>query len=102
MYSRKTGILYNESETQRKIDNFNNNLREQYRQKNTPIKASVNATKAEPVTSAKSDSSITGKLSSLLVNDDVIIIGLILLLLAEENTDYLLIGVLAALLFLSR
>lgn len=99
MYSRKTGIMYNYSEAQKKIDSFNNNIREQYRQRNTPTDT---PTVTEPVKREAQGNSLVNKVTNILTDDDIIIIGLILLLLLEENKDYMLIGVLAALLFLSR
>lgn len=99
MYSRKTGMMYNYSEAQKKIDSFNNNIREQYRQRNTPVEK---PTVTEPEKEENKTGTLVNKVTNILTDDDIIIIGLILLLLIEENKDYMLIGVLAALLFLSR
>lgn len=97
MYSRKTGVLYNESEVQRKINDFNNNLREQYRQRNVQT-----ISPKQTVQQNKKKNEAISEFTELLTNDNVIIIGLIVLLLAQEEKDFLLIGVLAILLFLNR
>ncbi len=102
MYSRKTGLMYNSSEAQRKIESFNKDLREQYRQRNqTSIQRNA---ESEPAKQQKSIEALTkvesDKALSLMTGEDMLIIGLIVLLLFEEQKDYLLIGLLAALLFL--
>ncbi len=89
-------MTYTPSDAQQKIESFNNNLREQYRQHSAP--ASTSATTQQPA----ENKNTFDKLVSFLTNDDIIILGLILLLLFEENKDYLLIGVLAFLLLSSR
>lgn len=101
MYSRKPSVKYNTSDAQRKIESFNNELREQYRQKNSVIKETSSSVVKTQSNNEKSPS-VLDKATQLLQYDEIIIIGLIILLLIEEKTDYLLIGVLAALLFLSR
>ena len=93
MYSRKTGTLYNEAEVKRKIDSFNNDLREQYRHRQMPSNI--------PSAPQKSKEEVPEN-TLLGMNESIIIIGLIILLLGEENKDYLLIGVLALLLFLNK
>ena len=93
MYSRKTGTLYNQAEIKRKTDSFNDNLREQYRHRQ--------ATPAVYNDTEKHKPSVTEGIE-LGINDNVILIGLIMLLLGEENKDYLLIGALALLLFLNK
>ena len=96
MYSRRTGILHNESEVQNKIKSFNNELREQYKRRNQ--------NDVKPYSKTNSDDTEANGTCflNILKNENVVIIGLILLLLSQENKDYLLIGALAALLFLTQ
>ena len=97
MYLRKSGTLYNETETQKKIESFNNELREQYRQHNSHTqKESAQKSEEKLVKEANAEG------SPKFANDDIILIGLLLLLLKEEKKDYLLIGALAALLLLNN
>ena len=98
MYSRKTGMLYNSSTAQQKIESFNNELREQYRQHKS--KETVSA-EAKSVSKEEAPSNTIG-LPDAFSNDDLIIIGLILLLMSEQNKDYLVIGLLAMLLLLNH
>ena len=88
MYSRKTGTLYNETQVKEKTDSFNNELRAQYRNHHTSER-----TEEKPV---------ERNVPEIGINETIVIIGLIMLLLGEENKDYLLIGVLAILLFLNK
>lgn len=96
MYLRKSGTLYNETETQKKIESFNNELREQYRQHNSHAPKEVTKRSEEKLVK---EANTEG--SSKFANDDIILIGLLLLLLKEEKKDYLLIGALTALLLLN-
>lgn len=96
MYSRKTGTMYNQSEAQKKIESFNNNLREQYNSRATPASTAVQSREAPAPSSTSFDS-----LLNFLSGENIIIIGLIVLLLFEENKDFLLIGILAVLLLLN-
>ncbi len=100
MYSRKTGHMYNSSETQRKIENFNKDLREQYRQRSQITKQKEEAPKKLNQNIDATTKTAPEKTMSLMTSEDIMIIGLIVLLLFEEQKDYLLIGLLAALLFL--
>lgn len=93
MYSRKTGILRNESEVQKKIDSFNNQLREQYRRRSNEVTESH-----RPIHEEKNIAQST----DLLMDENILLIGLILLLLSQENKDFLLIGAIAALLLLTH
>ncbi len=89
MYSRKTGMNFNSELAQRKIESFNNELREQYRHHNA---APINVTpKAQNNPSQQ-----------VLKTDDLVIIALMVLLLLEEKKDYLTIGILATLLLMKR
>lgn len=97
MYSRRTGILQTSSDGIKKIESFNQNLREQYKNRSTQLNIapkSNNAVKAN-------NSEIANKLYSLFGSEEVILIALILLLAFDINRDYLLIGVLAILLLLN-
>ena len=95
MYSRRTGTLHS-IEAQKKIESFNNELREQYRNRNKQ--------NSEVTTSGNHDQAneVNKSIFDILINENVIILGMIFLLIAQESKDYLLIGVLAALLLLSR
>lgn len=98
MYYRKTHTSYNSSEAQKKIDSFNKELHEQYKQRNGTAE-SKEIQRAEK--QAISDNIINTSAANLLTADNIIIIGLILLLLLEENKDYVLIGILASIIFLN-
>ncbi|MBE6700990.1 MAG: hypothetical protein E7582_03780 [Ruminococcaceae bacterium] len=107
MYSRKTGIMYNPSQTQKKIEQFNENLRVQYNNRNSfrsPEK--VSEIKEEEISdtvsvdAATEENDTLKKIFGMLNNEDIILVILIMLLLFEVNKDYLLIGILAILLFL--
>lgn len=89
MYSRKTGLLRNGPETQKKIESFNKELREQYRRK-----SNESSEERQPLREAE----INVQPNDFSIDENVIIIGLLLLLLSQENKDLLLIGALAALL----
>lgn len=95
MYTRKTGMLYNQTDTQRKIDAFNDELREQYRQHKSKDST---VTKNDEKSSAVNKN---GLLTDSVSSDELLIIGLMLLLLSEKEKDYLVIGLLAALLLLN-
>ena len=99
MYSRKTGIMYNPTQTQRKIEDFNKNLREQYQSRG--FSHSNNIHKDMEVKSKENNTAISNKaLDEILNNENIVILSLLSLLLLEKNRDYALIGVLAILLFL--
>ncbi len=91
MYSRRTGMLHTSTEGLKKIESFNQNLREQYSQKNKPT---VNINESNLTKSSE-------KIKDLILNEEVILIGLILLLLFEKNKDYMLIGILGLLILLN-
>lgn len=91
MYSRRTGILQTSTEGLKKIESFNQNLREQYSQRNKPIQ-----NKNENTSMINSE-----KTKDLILSEEIVLIGLILLLLFESNRDYMLIGILGLLILLN-
>ena len=97
MYSRRTGILQTSSEGIKKIESFNQNLREQYNNRNTHL----NVTPKSNSTNKSSNNDIVNKFYNLFGSEEVILIALILLLAFDINRDYLLIGALAILLLLN-
>ena len=97
MYSRRTGILQTSSDGIKKIESFNQNLREQYKSRSTQL----NITPKSSNTVKANNNEIVNKLYSLFGSEEVILIALILLLAFDINRDYLLIGVLAILLLLN-
>ena len=96
MYSRRTGILQTSSDGIKKIESFNQNLREQYNSRNTQLNITPKSNN-----SIKNNNEFTNKLYSLFGSEEVILVALILLLAFDINRDYLLIGVLAILLLLN-
>ena len=103
MYYKRAGTLYKSNEAQNKIDSFNKELKNQYRQHNTDIeiKRRSNITDNEKKDECRTiDISNTEK--SIFTGENIIIIGLIILLLFEENKDYLLIGILASIILLNQ
>ena len=98
MYSRRTGVLQTSSEGLRKIENFNQNLREQYNNTRSKLVSTTEST-SKPTVNRSND--MLTNIGNLLKNEEVILIALILLLFFDINRDYLLIGTLAMLLLLS-
>jgi len=98
MYSRRTGVLQTSSEGLKKIESFNKNLREQY---NSRGKSPTVASNTDNQLPKKQSNDITSKIGSLIENEEVILIALILFLLFDINRDYLIIGILAMLLLLN-
>ena len=94
MYSRRTGILQTSSEGIKKIESFNQNLREQYNSRNV-------MTSVTPKTSKPPANEMGNKLYNLFGSEEVVLIALILLLAFDINRDYLLIGILAMLLLIN-
>ena len=101
MYYKKP--TYNNVEVQKKIDSFNKELQTQYRQHISPPESvtvedeDLNVKKA--VTPKTKETQIG--VSNLLTSDNIIIIGLIVLLLLEESKDYALILILASIILLN-
>ena len=91
-------MLYNQTDTQRKIESFNDELREQYRQHKSKDTAISKADDKINNSEVKKSSVLTGD----FCGDELLIIGVILLLLTEKEKDYLVIGLLAALLLLNH
>lgn len=96
MYSRRTGILQTSTEGLKKIESFNQNLKEQYSQRTNSAKI---VPKEENKVNLQEQNS---KISKLLGSEEVLLIGMIILLLFDTNKDYLLIGILATLLLINQ
>ena len=91
MYSRRTGVLQTSTEGLKKIENFNQNLREQYNQRNKPTIQNTKRTTTNNL----------DKIKDIILSEQVILIGLILLLLLEANKDYMLIGIIGLLILMN-
>ena len=98
MYYRRSYAPYNSSEAQKKIESFNKELLDQYRQRRNV--AETTETKYNEHQNITADATRTS-LTNLLTADNIIIMGLIILLILEENKDYVLIGILASIMFLN-
>ena len=102
MYSRKTGNIYS-TEIQNKIDNFNRDVQEQYRRNMSKASIKQKETdKSRERSLSHSTPSVSSGITDLLQNDELLLIGLILLLLSEKEKDLVVIGVLAVLLLMNR
>lgn len=102
MYSRKTGNIYS-TEIQNKIDNFNRDVQEQYRRNMSKASIKQKETdKSRERSLSHSTPSVSSGITDLLQNDELLLIGLILLLLSEKEKDLVVIGVLAVLLLTNR
>ena len=102
MYSRKTGNIYS-TEIQNKIDNFNRDVQEQYRRNMSKASIKQKETdKSREHSLSHSTPSVSSGITDLLQNDELLLIGLILLLLSEKEKDLVVIGVLAVLLLMNR
>ena len=97
MYSRRTGMLQTSSDGIKKIESFNQNLREQYNNRNAQSAIKPRSNNAVRT----NNNEIANKLYNLFGSEEVILIALILLLAFDINRDYLLIGVLAVLLLIN-
>lgn len=96
MYSRRTGVLQTSSEGLKKIENFNQNLREQYNRKN------ITPTAEKKISTARTgNNSSLLSLKDIIGTEELIIVGLILLLFLENEKDYLLILIFGLLLLLN-
>ena len=91
MYSRRTGVLQTSTEGLKKIENFNQNLREQYSQRN----------KAPAQNTQTGSTNSLNKIKDIILSEEIILIGLILLLLFETNKDYMLIGIIGLLILMN-
>ena len=107
MYSRKLGV--SSEQTSKSLESFNERLREQYTQK---INASVqiSTSPSEDTRPHQSKGALeefidnaTNALSGLSINldfDNILILGIIILILTDANPpDLVLIGILASLIF---
>ena len=96
MYSRRTGVLQTSSDGIKKIESFNQNLRDQYNNRSTQ----PNVVKKTSNTPKINNNELINNILSFFGSEEVILITLILLLVFDINRDYLLIGALAILLLL--
>ena len=96
MYSRRTGVLQTSSEGLKKIESFNQNLREQYNKKSSAPTAEMKNNLTKSIT----NSNILN-FKDIIGTEELIIIALILLLFLETERDYLLIIVFGLLLLIN-
>lgn len=93
MYSKRTGILQTSSEGLKKIENFNQNLREQYNNR------SNSALSYQEKTQNKEKGNL--KQNNILGIEEIIIIGLIMMLFLEKEQDLILLSILGLLLIIN-